>query len=82
MEKIIFIGLAVLLIFGPEKVPSIARTLGNLVREFQNALHPTTATPPSVEPLPAIPTTPKKRQTRRSKPLHSIKGRSTRGRSR
>ncbi len=57
MEKILFIGAAVLLIFGPEKVPVIARTLGNLVREFQNALHPA---PP---PAPGAVSKKKKRKT-------------------
>ena len=52
MERIIFIGLVVLLIFGPEKVPAIARTLGNLVREFQGALHPPQAEAPEA-PKPA-----------------------------
>jgi len=51
LERILFIGVAVLLIFGPEKVPVIARTLGNLVREFQNALHP--AAPPTPDPIPS-----------------------------
>jgi Sec-independent protein translocase protein TatA len=51
LEKILFIGAAVLLIFGPEKVPVIARTLGNLVREFQNALHPSTPSTPTPDPV-------------------------------
>jgi Sec-independent protein translocase protein TatA len=63
LERILFIGVAVLLIFGPEKVPVIARTLGNLVREFQNALHPT----PAPTPLKNAPHPQKRRAARRKK---------------
>jgi TatA/E family protein of Tat protein translocase len=55
LEKILFIGVVVLLVFGPEKVPVIARTLGTLVREFQNALHPAPEAPgpPPAKPKPS-----------------------------
>jgi TatA/E family protein of Tat protein translocase len=65
LERILFIGVAVLLIFGPEKVPVIARTLGNLVREFQNALHPAAAPAPSSEAPPV--------KTRKRRPLRRKK---------
>jgi Sec-independent protein translocase protein TatA len=67
LERILFIGVAVLLIFGPEKVPVIARTLGNLVREFQNALHPAPAPTPDPAPLKSVPAPQKRRAARRKK---------------
>jgi Sec-independent protein translocase protein TatA len=68
LERILFIGVAVLLIFGPEKVPVIARTLGNLVREFQNALHPATpAAPPPMIPKTMAVSKNKKHPRRRLK---------------
>ncbi len=70
MEKILFIGAAVLLIFGPEKVPVIARTLGNLVREFQNALHP--AAPPAPEPAPPKTAASSQKKKRRRRPSKKI----------
>ncbi|HET9870573.1 MAG TPA: twin-arginine translocase TatA/TatE family subunit [bacterium] len=66
MERILFIGAAVLLIFGPEKVPEIARALGNLTREFQNALHPPPEAP-AAAPAPKRPAARRRRARRRSR---------------
>ena len=37
--ELFVIALAVLLLFGPEKLPGIARTMGKFVREFKSAMN-------------------------------------------
>lgn len=37
--ELFVIAIAVLLLFGPDKLPGIARTMGKFVREFKNAMN-------------------------------------------
>jgi len=64
VERILFIGAIVILIFGPEKVPAIARTLGQWVAEFQKALHPAPPPAPLETPPPQSPARKKARPKR------------------
>lgn len=49
LEQILFISIVILILFGPDKLPTIGKAIGTIVREFQTAMRPeTTAVPPSV----------------------------------
>ncbi len=36
-QELIFVGLAIVLLFGAKKIPEVARGLGKGIREFKNA---------------------------------------------
>ena len=49
MEQILLISVVILILFGPEKLPTFGKALGTLLREFQTAAHPETAAPVKAE---------------------------------
>ena len=60
MEQILFISVVILILFGPDKLPTIGKAIGTIVREFQTAMKPETP----VNAPPAAKTT--RRKPRRS----------------
>ena len=61
MEQILFISVVILILFGPDKLPTIGKAIGTIVREFQTAMRPPTAAAP---PPAAVKTS--RRKPRRS----------------
>jgi TatA/E family protein of Tat protein translocase len=59
---IIAIGAVIVLLFGADRLPKLARSMGLAKKEFDTALHPTTSTvepqPPAEPPPPQPPPTP------------------------
>jgi len=68
---IIAIGAVIVLLFGADRLPKLARSMGLAKKEFDTALHPTTsaadpqppAEPPPLQPPPIPPQNPPPGQT-------------------
>jgi TatA/E family protein of Tat protein translocase len=62
MPIIIAIGAVIVLLFGADRLPKLARSMGLAKKEFDTALHPTMSSvepqPPAEPPPPQPPTTP------------------------
>lgn len=53
--ELLLILIIALLLFGPNKLPSLAKALGEALREFKKAANPDTESPKPTAAAPALP---------------------------
>ncbi len=61
----LILGLVVLLVFGPKRLPEMGRSLGHGMREFKDAVTGNEEAPPRTEVPPRAPSSTKPSETER-----------------